>query len=331
MDQSFKILIRVPKEVLLKPQKRVTRDAFYSWLWGRFSTLGLLGVHEGTLLSEDAAREGFETDSWTVDSAEAPRERDWVSSQTHQAVELYFSSQSGAQTALKELQNLKDLETGEIRAQKNEDWDAQWRASYQGASIEPFWKVIPFWEDPPSSPAGSLVYLKLNPGAGFGTGTHETTQLCLKAIGEAAKNQTLRGSQVLDFGSGSGILAIGAALLGARVDAVEIDPLAIQNAKENAEINSVQERILYASRLESLPVQDQKYDLVIANILRPVLLEFAPELTQRLRPTGRLILSGLIDQDVEPVLKAYLPLLPHHHLRSFELGEWRSVVGLPKN
>ncbi|MCM2322086.1 MAG: 50S ribosomal protein L11 methyltransferase [Oligoflexia bacterium] len=304
----------------------VDRDAFYEWAWKALARHGLLGIHEGTVLSAEAAEQGLETESWTLDAAEAPRERDWIGHQSKLRAEFYFETREGAGAAAKRLGELAGLEISETEEVPAQDWDAQWKAAFlsspDGVRIPPDWRVIPPWVT--AEKVGDERVLRINPGAGFGTGTHETTQLCLGAIAEfAGAGRTLAGRRVLDFGSGSGILAIGAALVGGSVDAVEIDPLAIDNAVENARLNDVEARITYSRELAArspLP----SYDLVIANILRPVLLEFASELVARLRPGGGLVLSGLIEGDVAEVAAKFGALMGGEPRKS-ALNEWRGL------
>lgn len=332
MDSTFRLAVGVPRRVKIRG-KLLEREDFYSWAWKALDRFGIAGVHEGTILSEEAAEQGFETESWTLDAAEAPRERDWVASQRTVLAEFYFTSLEGARKAAEELGKIPGLEIGRIEEQKPQDWDAQWKASFlnaaEGVRIPPFWRVLPPWvSDAEAKLAEGERPLRINPGAGFGTGTHETTQLCLRAIAEAGIDgrASISGARVLDFGSGSGILAIGAALLGAEVDAVEIDPLAIDNARENAKLNSpdgaLEGRIQLSRTLESAT---GKYRVVIANILRPVLLEFATELVSRLDHGGTLILSGLIESDVAQVSEKFSALIGVRPEKR-ELAEWRSLV-----
>jgi ribosomal protein L11 methyltransferase len=330
-ESTYRFSLGVPKRVA-----SMSREDFYEWLWAQFGRTGLVGVHEGTVLSEDAAELGLETESWTVDAAEAPRERDWIGGQKIAQADLYFESRKAAEGAVKRLRALHpELGVGAIQEQPPQDWDAEWKASFlsqaSGVRIAPNWRILPPWvsEDSPelarlNAPIlpGERV-IRVNPGAGFGTGTHETTQLCLKAIAEFfGRRKGPAEVRALDFGSGSGILSIGAALLGADVDGVEIDPLAIDNAEENSRINDVEERIAYFRDLAGAP---GPYPLVIANILRPVLLEFAPELVRRLEPGGTLVLSGLIATDTPSVSEAYSALLKRRPVET-SLGEWRSLV-----
>jgi ribosomal protein L11 methyltransferase len=281
-------------------------------------------------LSEQAAEQGLETDSWTVDSGEAPRERDWVRHQNQAEIELFYSSLGEAEAAASLLKQIPELRVVAVEEQKHEDWDAQWKASFlnagEGVTLSPFWRVVPPWVENKTVHESQVLQeklLKINPGAGFGTGTHETTQLCLEAIGESSFQNPLQDVDALDFGSGSGILSIGLALLGARVDAVEIDPLAIDNAIENAELNQVSTQIKFSQKLEP---ESKKYQYVIANILKPVLLEFSENLIARLSSGGVLILSGLIEKDVDPVVQEYARLLGGAPVRVYAKNEWRALV-----
>lgn len=304
---------------------RMDRESFLGWVWARFGSQGLLGIHEGTILSEEAETQGLTTDSWTVDSGPAPRSRDWIASQNQMSAEFYFETPEGARQAWEVLKTSHDLEISEIEKQAPRDWNAEWRASFlksgAGISVPPFWRIFPPWIEEPRKASGEYA-LKINPGAGFGTGTHETTQLCLQALGEISKRKSLNNQNVLDFGSGSGILAIGASLLGARVHAVEIDPLAVENARDNSAFNQVETRIHYALNMEELP---GPFDVILANILRTILLEFANPLVKRLASGGSLVLSGLIESDVEGVSDTYCALLGRSPRLEVQ-GEWRALI-----
>jgi ribosomal protein L11 methyltransferase len=304
----------------------IERHVFFDWLWGRFSEDGLLGVHEGTLLSEEAVEQGLEMDSWTVDSAEAPPGRDWVGSLDESHAELYFSSIESAKRASDYLKAIEGLQVGEIRELENEDWDANWKASFlnegKGVEVPPYWRIVPPWVESSNFPPKDHL-IRINPGAGFGTGTHETTQLCLQAIGEYSQQLPLDQRAALDFGSGSGILSIALAQLGAHVDGVEVDALAVDNARENSALNQVDDRIRFSS---SLKEKTTTYSWMVANILRPVLLAFADRLIERLDKNGILVLSGLIASDVEPVVAEYSKKLHMPVTKIYEKGEWRALV-----
>lgn len=325
----FKLKLVIPRSLSLDGES-VEREMFYDWVWTQFASDDLLGIDEGTLLSEQAAEKGLVTESWTVDSGEAPRERDWVGAQDLITAELYFSSEDQAISAVSLLKEFSGLQVLGIEEQKVQDWDAEWKASFlnagDGVKISPFWRVVPPWVDEKflkDHPVSEKL-LRINPGAGFGTGTHETTQLCLQAIGQVSLEGSLQGKPVLDFGSGSGILSISLALLGAHVDGVEIDPLAIENAKENAQINKVVDHIQWTEDLNAL---SGRYALLVANILRPVLLEFAPRLVERLENLQNpVILSGLIESDLDSVIQVYSELLKRGPKSILSQGEWRAIV-----
>jgi ribosomal protein L11 methyltransferase len=324
---TFKFSILVPRYVSLPDEGgiEIDRDTFYEWLWTRFMEQGLVGVHEGTLLSDEAFSQGLEKDAWTVDSAEAPRDRDWVGSQDEVRGDLFFSDASAAEKVALLLKGIPELQVGDVIEQKPQDWDAEWKASFlnsgSGVPVAPFWRVVPPWFNSAQDVTERLI--KINPGAGFGTGTHETTQICLEAIGNLSQKTQLNGCRALDFGSGSGILSIALALLGAEVDAVELDPLAIDNARENIALNGVLDKVRLS---QALAAETQGYQVIVANILKPVLLEFAEPLKKLLLPGGVLILSGLIEKDVQVVLEQYSNILGMQLSQVVEKGDWRGIV-----
>lgn len=328
---TFRIPIRIPQKISVG-SAFMSRDDFFALLWNELGNEGLLGVNEGTMLSEEAAQEGIETELFTIDAGLAPRERDWMAVRAKSDAELYFDSEEGAVRALVKISGFSEhIEMGAIERQEPEDWDAQWKASFQGVSVPPFWEVLPPWVQESANADSAGIILRLNPGAGFGTGTHETTQLCLTLIGEISKRHPLVGARVLDFGSGSGILSIGAALLGAEVNGVEIDPMANENALENLRMNIEPTnrplKVQFVQKLEELNEEAQQiqfYDLVIANILRPVLIEFAQVLVKLLKPQGVLILSGLMEMDLPEVISKYSELLGRKpEVR--KLNEWHAL------
>jgi len=324
-SSSFTFDLMVPRSVTWNSTQGVRsfeREDFYAFLWEEWGQdRGLVGIHEGSVLSEDAFTAGLEAENWTIDSAEAPRERDWVQSQETETAVLYFSMQEQAMGARARIANCTTLELGPVTEQVPQDWDAEWRKSYVGVFVPPNWEVRPPWIEEKDIPKQNIL-LRLNPGAGFGTGTHETTQLCLQALAKAMKNSS-KIQSVLDFGSGSGILSVAAALMGAKVDGVEIDPLANDNARENAELNGVQDCISFSETLDGTM---SDYPLILANILRPVLIEFSKTICSKLAPGGVLILSGLIEKDLDEVIGAYSRLLGGVQPERHSLGDWRALV-----
>lgn len=190
--------------------------------------------------------------------------------------------------------------------------------SFTGTTIPPCWQLVP----PGQSAEASRRAIILNPGAGFGFGEHPSTQLCLQAIAALAP----RGQETwtaLDFGSGTGVLSIAAARLGATVMGVDIDEPALENSALNLRLNSLEDRIQLARTLEEAP---GPFDLIVANILRPVLLEFAAPLAARLAPHGTLILAGLVGTDVPAITVRFATMLGDRRPEVYQLGEWRALV-----
>jgi ribosomal protein L11 methyltransferase len=169
--------------------------------------------------------------------------------------------------------------------------------------------------------------LRIHPTSAFGDGTHETTQLCLLGLGHFLRTG-FRPKAVLDFGAGSGILAIAAASFGARVEAVEIDENASESARHNACLNGVADLIDFRTRLSE---PSRPSSLVLANVVRKVLLDYATALCARQARDGKMILSGLLTTDVPEVLACYKPLLQPMAAQVYERREWRAVVFEGKN
>ncbi|MEK7322766.1 MAG: 50S ribosomal protein L11 methyltransferase [Pseudomonadota bacterium] len=178
----------------------------------------------------------------------------------------------------------------------DQDWERSWMDQFHPIRFgERLW-VCPRWHTPPDPTA---VNVMLDPGLAFGTGTHATTALCLEWLdGEDLADQT-----VLDFGCGSGILAIAAAKLGAaEVWAVDHDPQALLATRDNAEVNGV-EKIITVCGAENLTAIHA--DVVLANILAAPLIALAPRFARLLPPGGRVVLSGILAEQAEEVLENY--------------------------
>jgi len=198
--------------------------------------------------------------------------------------------------------------------------------AFHGIDIPPYFRVLPPSIEPQSrGELNGMTLLRIISGAGFGVGTHETTQLCLLALGQWLRSG-FKPERVLDFGSGSGILSVAAALSGAKVEAVEINAAAIENGRENARVNQVESQVDFRTQM-SEPAKP--FDLVLANILAGVLLEHTQAVCARVAPGGRLVLSGLVSTDVPGVLTAYKPQL--HSMRSevYSRGDWRAITFTP--
>jgi ribosomal protein L11 methyltransferase len=197
-----------------------------------------------------------------------------------------------------------------------DDWKEAYKAYFKPTRVGARLLIRPSWE--PYQASGDEVMLTLDPGAAFGTGTHESTRLVLEAL----QARLLPGMAVLDVGCGSGILAIACLLLGAeRARAIDVDPEAVTVARENARINAVSERL----HADAAPLQtlDERYPLVLANIESRVLVPLHDALCARVEPGGVLILSGLLAGEREALLAAYGDLEP---LETRAQGEWIALV-----
>lgn len=181
-----------------------------------------------------------------------------------------------------------------VSAIADQDWVRLTQAQFAPVEITPSFWIVPSWHQLPSAASHSIV---LDPGLAFGTGTHPTTRMCLSWI---ARNPL--PTSVLDYGCGSGILAIAAAKFGASdVCAVDIDPAAVQATSDNAKNNGV---VLTAGLPDAA---SDRYALVVANILSSPLKVLAPLLCSRTQSGGRLLLSGILERQAEELQAAYAP------------------------
>ncbi|MES2955606.1 MAG: 50S ribosomal protein L11 methyltransferase [Pseudomonadota bacterium] len=185
-----------------------------------------------------------------------------------------------------------------IQAVVEQDWVRLTQSQFAPVEITPEFWIVPTWHEPP---AQAKQVIRLDPGLAFGTGTHPTTRMCLRWIsGQGAAGKDL--GRVLDYGCGSGILAIGAAKFGASaIDAVDIDEAAVQSTLANAEANHV---ALNAGLPDKV---DGAYQTVLANILATPLKVLAPLLCSRVMPGGSLVLAGILERQADELKAAYAP------------------------
>jgi len=177
-----------------------------------------------------------------------------------------------------------------------QDWVRLTQSQFAPVEVTPEFWIVPTWHEPP---AQAQQIIRLDPGLAFGTGTHPTTRMCLRWI---ARRGHPVGQRVLDYGCGSGILAIGAAKFGAiQIDAVDIDDAAVESTRLNAEANGVQ---LNAGLPDAAK---GRYDVVLANILATPLKVLAPLLCDYVAPGGALVLAGILERQADELKLAYAP------------------------
>ncbi len=190
-----------------------------------------------------------------------------------------------------------EIHVTSIGAVPEQDWVRLTQSQFAPVAITPSFWIVPSWHDAP--PEAQRV-IRLDPGLAFGTGTHPTTRMCLRWIAQQAK----AFGRVLDYGCGSGILAIGAAMYGAQhIDALDIDPAAVTATAANAQANGVVLR-------SALPdAASSTYDLVLANILAKPLTLLAPLLCGHVAAGGYLVLAGILERQADELKAAYAPWL----------------------
>ncbi|MDP9125690.1 MAG: 50S ribosomal protein L11 methyltransferase [Pseudomonadota bacterium] len=215
----------------------------------------------------------FETEAAASEAATLLLAQDWA-------------TQAGASVSMTALHEVAE-----------QDWVRLTQSQFDPVEITPTFWIVPTWHEPP---AAATRLIRLDPGMAFGTGTHPTTRMCLGWI--AAHEADIRGRRVLDYGCGSGILAIGAALHGgAPIDAVDIDPAAITTTAQNAADNDV------TLRSGAPDMASGQYPLVLANILATPLKMLAPLLCGHVAPGGHLVLAGILDRQADELKAAYAP------------------------
>jgi ribosomal protein L11 methyltransferase len=211
-----------------------------------------------------------------------------------------FHTEAEAQAAVQLLQAQDFFEACQVlgvQAVPEQDWVRLTQSQFAPVEITPEFWIVPTWHEPPEQ---ARVVIRLDPGLAFGTGTHPTTRMCLRWIAQQAPSGVL--SRVLDYGCGSGILAIAAAKFGAPVvDAVDIDTAAVESTVLNAEAN-------HAVLRAGLPdLASGVYQTVLANILATPLKVLAPLLWSRVAPQGNLVLAGILERQVDELIEAYAP------------------------
>ncbi|MBK5442610.1 MULTISPECIES: 50S ribosomal protein L11 methyltransferase [unclassified Peribacillus] len=201
---------------------------------------------------------------------------------------------------------LFDIDLGKnvvsISEVNEEEWATAWKKYYNPVKISERFTIVPTWEDYTPVSSDELI-IELDPGMAFGTGTHPTTVMCIQALERTVQP----GDLVVDVGTGSGVLSIAAALLEAKqVQSLDLDDVAVQSAKQNVELNNVQDRVS-VSQGNLLDGVNEQADVVVANILAEVIMLFTDDVAKVVKPGGYFIASGIIQpkkQDVKDAIIA---------------------------
>ena len=218
-------------------------------------------------------------------------------------LQALFPANAAGPEAIITLAGALELPMTRIRAEHVADrtWEREWLKDFKPMRFGRRLWIVPRHEAAPADP--DAVVVRLDPGLAFGTGTHPSTALCLRWLDAHLRE----GASVIDYGCGSGVLAIAAARLGARVvDAFDIDPQALIATCDNAVENQVQQQVQVRETAAQLPA---RADVVVANILAGTLVELAPQLAGCLAPGGQLILAGILKQQVHEVRTGFAPFL----------------------
>jgi len=264
------------------------------------------------------------------------------------AVEIgaYFHSDVSADTIVEELKErlglanlLGSLEEAESTQVEDEDWLRKWKEGFEAVEvgerllIAPSWKLddliarnpTPGFEAPKSMPDGprylrGRIVIQIDPGMAFGTGTHETTRLCLEAI-----ERNWKGARLLDVGTGTGILAMAAALLvpGSEVVAIDVDPVAVEIAKDNLGINNLTQVEVCEGQAGRYSSRD--FDIVVANLTAGLLIDILGSLIASVSASGCLILSGILAGQAADVALA-LSRSGFTNIERTDAGEWACLV-----
>lgn len=218
-----------------------------------------------------------------------------------------------------------DWSRATFRDVEDQDWERAWMDQYEPLQFGRRTWIVPWNQElPPGADADDAAVVRLDPGLAFGSGTHPTTALCLQWLDALADEGVLHDARVLDFGCGSGILALAALKLGAaQAVGVDNDPQALTATVDNAERNDVADR-LQAYAPETEPAH--AYPVVVANILASALVSLADTLAARVAPGGRIAMSGILAGQEDEVIARYSA--DFESLQAHRLEDWMRVTGV---
>lgn len=216
---------------------------------------------------------------------------------------------------------INEIKTSEV---DDEDWATAWKKYYHPVKISGRFTIVPTWEEYTPVDSDELI-VELDPGMAFGTGTHPTTVMCMQALEKYVRKDDV----VVDVGTGSGVLSIGAAMLGAKsVHALDLDEVAVVAAKENIELNKVEDiiQVTHGNLLESIHVEPQ---IIIANILAEVIVTFSGDAANLLPTDGLFIVSGIIEEKRD-LVKGDLIAKGFEIVESVLMEDWVAIIARKK-
>lgn len=294
------------------------------------STLMDLGI-EGVEIEDKAPLTQSEKEQMFVDILPETQEDDGIAYLT-----FYLDTEedndkilADVKRELEELRSFMDIGEGSISdsVTEDKDWINNWKEFFKQFYVDDI-LIVPSWEEVKASDRDKMI-IHIDPGTAFGTGMHETTQLCIRQLRKFVNSDTV----MLDVGTGSSILSILGLKFGAKSAlGTDLDPCAIEACRENMEVNGLKDadfRLLIGNIIDDKKIQDEvgyeKYDIVVANILAEVLVPLTPVIMHQLKPGGIYITSGIINDKEETVVKA----VKEAGLKVLEVtyqGEWVSVT-----
>ena len=258
--------------------------------------------HDALSVSIEDADAGTAAEQPVFDEPGVARSASW----RHARISALFADEAAATAAAAALGASdagREARIEAIAPVDERDWVRLTQAQFGPTEVAPGFWIVPTWSD---VPADARRVIRLDPGMAFGTGTHPTTRMCLRWVAREGADLVVPRARVLDYGCGSGVLAIAAGLFGAAtIDAVDIDPAAVETTRANAAANAVALRAGSADGLDG----DARFDLILANILATPLKLLAPLLSARLAPSGMLVLSGILASQAGELKAAYAPWL----------------------
>ncbi len=213
-----------------------------------------------------------------------------------------------------------DIKTEYKRDCEEYDWTVEWKKFFKPLEVGEKFVIVPSWEEYKADK--DKIILEIDPGMAFGTGSHETTAICLKLLEEV----DIKDKIVADVGTGSGILAIACSKIGAKhILALDIDPLSIKTAKENIVVNDCVDKI-EVMESDLLSTSKDNFDLIIANILPDVIINLIPDAYEKLNEKGLILVSGIILEKKDLIIKE----LKQHGfsiVKDLDMGEWTGIIG----